>query len=295
MSKIIHLRHEQIDKNRWDLTISSSINRSIYGMSWYLDIVSPGWEALIEDDYKNIMPLPVNHKYGLKYLIQPILCQQLGLYSQLKNNDVTPFLKIIQRKFLFSIINQNNIETKFQKINQILHLNDNYSIIKKNYSNQCSRKIKKGLSEQFQIIDNVGCNDFVDFYFKSIRFKHSNKMYSIVNKIVDKSAEFNHGFISGIYNNNELISAAFWLKSFNKFILLLPVSSPKGLETNSMYYLVDHFIRNNSSTNTILDFEGSNISGVNSFNKGFGAVEEYYYTNFISRLTFMELFFKKYI
>ncbi|MBT5428083.1 MAG: hypothetical protein HOK84_17895, partial [Bacteroidetes bacterium] len=55
--QIYHLKHKDIDKSRWDTTITRSINGNIYGYSWYLDAVSPDWEALINLDYSIVLPL----------------------------------------------------------------------------------------------------------------------------------------------------------------------------------------------------------------------------------------------
>ena len=54
---ICYLTHNQIDKQRWDECIAQSPDGLIYCWSWYLDVVHPGWEALVEDDYENVMPL----------------------------------------------------------------------------------------------------------------------------------------------------------------------------------------------------------------------------------------------
>ena len=53
-----------------------------YARTWYLDVVSPGWEALVADDYDCIMPLPRKRRYGLAYLVQPPLTQQLGVFAR---------------------------------------------------------------------------------------------------------------------------------------------------------------------------------------------------------------------
>jgi hypothetical protein len=65
--------------------IARSFNGIVYAYSWYLDIVSPGWDALVKDDYKSVMPLTWRKKYGIKYLYQPFFTQQLGVFSSDKS------------------------------------------------------------------------------------------------------------------------------------------------------------------------------------------------------------------
>ena len=85
--RILHLRNKSIDYCRWDNCITKSHNHLTYAYSWYLDIVSPNWEALVSEDYAYIMPLPVKSRYGIPYLVQPVLTQQLGIYSKKKINE----------------------------------------------------------------------------------------------------------------------------------------------------------------------------------------------------------------
>ena len=55
-----------IDKKHWDDCISKSFNGNVYAWSWYLDIVHPKWEALVENDYERVMALPsLRNEYDL--------------------------------------------------------------------------------------------------------------------------------------------------------------------------------------------------------------------------------------
>jgi hypothetical protein len=54
---IKYLKHKEINKEKWDKCISSSHNKIIYALSWYLDVVSPNWDGLIKGDYEAVMPI----------------------------------------------------------------------------------------------------------------------------------------------------------------------------------------------------------------------------------------------
>ncbi|OIP03307.1 MAG: hypothetical protein AUJ97_04685 [Bacteroidetes bacterium CG2_30_32_10] len=60
--EIRYLKHKEIDKDKWDNCIEKAFNGIIYAYSWYLDIVSENWDALIEDDYKTVFPLTQKKK-----------------------------------------------------------------------------------------------------------------------------------------------------------------------------------------------------------------------------------------
>jgi len=60
--------------------MEQSVNSMVYGYSWYLTNVSPGWEGLVLDDYLAVMPLTCHRKYFIYYLSQPFFTQQLGVF-----------------------------------------------------------------------------------------------------------------------------------------------------------------------------------------------------------------------
>ena len=108
---IQYLTHNQINLNKWDATVAECGN--IYAYSWYLDIVRPGWDALVEDDYQSVMPLTGGKKFGVNYLFQPYFAQQLGVFSKqsLTPEKTEAFLKAIPSKYRFAEIrlNESNI------------------------------------------------------------------------------------------------------------------------------------------------------------------------------------------
>jgi len=66
--EIKYLKHNQIDKQKWDSAIENAQNGLAYALSWYLDIVSPNWDALIFGDYEMVMPLIHKKKYTFHIL-----------------------------------------------------------------------------------------------------------------------------------------------------------------------------------------------------------------------------------
>ena len=79
---IRYLTHNQIDTQRWDECIAQSPDGLVYAWSWYLDVVHPDWEALVEDDYGAVMPLTGNKKFGINYLFQPFFTQKFGVFGK---------------------------------------------------------------------------------------------------------------------------------------------------------------------------------------------------------------------
>src|SRR5688572_1485429 len=106
---INHHRHHEIDRGRWDECIRKSYNGIIYGYSWYLDMVNPAWEALIEGEYETVMPLTPGKKMGISYLYPPFFTQQLGVFSVKKvtAETVMNFLRAVPAQYSYWEINLN--------------------------------------------------------------------------------------------------------------------------------------------------------------------------------------------
>lgn len=75
----------EIDDNQWNELINTCSYGYCYALTWYLDIVSPNWKALVflqNVDYQVVMPLPIATTFGIDYVKQPLFCQQLGVFSR---------------------------------------------------------------------------------------------------------------------------------------------------------------------------------------------------------------------
>ncbi|GAB3826148.1 hypothetical protein GCM10028895_36610 [Pontibacter rugosus] len=106
MRMIRYLKHEQIDKKRWDTCITTSAEDKVYALSWFLDVVSPGWQAIVEEEngmYITAMPLPGFHKMGFPYLGQPFHTHQLGIYTTAQSSaDIrVQFLELTVKHYKF--------------------------------------------------------------------------------------------------------------------------------------------------------------------------------------------------
>jgi hypothetical protein len=277
---IRHLSHKSIDKEKWDQVISAATNGLIYAKSWYLDIVSPNWEALVSDNYTFVFPIPIKRKYKLPYIVQPHLTQQLGIFSnqQITGEIIRLFIqKLPSYSYELNLNEQNHLQGLKGEPNYILDLSKSYKEIASNYSKNTLRNIEKAHKLKLKIIDNISLGSYIDFY------QNTSKTYKAVDcecleKLIlagQKHAEIK---LSGVFNASDEMIAALCYTEFNQRITyLVPVSNETGKKEFAMFYLVDHIIRQEAAKDKLLDFEGSKIEGVARFYKGFGAKNHPYY------------------
>ncbi len=288
---IQYLKHTDINKLKWDTCISSSSQSLLYAESWFLDIVSPGWEALVEDDYKSVFPLTNRKKFGINYLFQPFFTQQLGLFSSETNiseNEVKEFLSAIPEKFKLIEIQLNSFNnlTSFnsfsinRKLTCHLSLSGTYEKIRENYNENLRRNIKKSLNSGIEITKNVLPEDIISL-FRLNKGLHISKLkdenYKTFLKLLSVAKSRNLLDCRGILNSNgNLIAGCLFLKSRYSYIFLFSASNNEAKETGAMSLLIDSFIREHSKEDILLDFEGSMDVNLARFYKSFGSKEVVY-------------------
>ncbi len=278
--QIQHLRHKSIDYEKWDLAIKQSINHLGYAYSWYLDIVSPGWEALVSDDYKYVMPLPVKRKYKIPYLTQPALTQQLGIFS--KNEISEEIIQLFIKKIPYYSYQINLNECNFnsdviKQTNYILKTDDSYENIAQKYSKNTIRNIEKAHKNRLKIKEYLSVDEFLKL-FSEVNPDAAGPINNIYKPILTKGHEKAMIRICGAYTTeNELISGLSLFFTGNRIVCLLLASNDNGKKTSAMFLLIDHLIETFAASDKIIDFEGSMIDGIARFYKGFGAENQPYF------------------
>ncbi|HCT30627.1 MAG TPA: hypothetical protein DIW31_07795 [Bacteroidales bacterium] len=273
-----------------------------YHLSWYLNITNPGWEALVDGDYENVMPLPVRRKYGMVYLIQPFLIQQLGVISARgKTSDAGEFLREASKIYRYINLNLNryNVCNNPEFLvsdynNHELNLNQSIAELEEKYSRRTKRNIGHAQESNLQLVDNITAKEFTDFKATHANPPLNNRFRSILEDIVSHTIKNGTGRVLAAKNTKgELISAAFYFWFKNRIYLLVTVSSEEGKQTSTMHLILDRIIQENAGSNKILDFTGSNLEGVAYFNEGFGASLERYSNVHLNRLPWIIRCFKR--
>ncbi len=304
LPNIQYLTHQQIDKVKWDHCIDRADNGLIYGYSFYLDTMSKYWDALVltkglhsENEYEAVMPLTWNMKFGIRYLYQPFLTAQLGVFGKnIREEQVSSIIKCVPASFRFIDIslNSNNIggsPPKFvtQRNNYVLDLNKPYETLYGSYKENIQRNIKKALQ--------LGCTLQKDFNVEKVIELAVQQMKSQGNEESENIERFRklyhylHGkqmaTTYGVFSSKkELLASCVFFFSHNRAYYILVGNHPKSKNTGASHALIDGFIKDNAGSNMLLDFEGSDIPNLAFFYSSFGAANELYPALKINRLPF---------
>lgn len=294
---IRYLKHSEIDKQKWDKCIRESFNGNIYGWSWYLDIVHQNWEALVEDDYIRIFPLTGNVRMGLRYLFQPFFAQQLGIYSRsiLNAEIIGTFLNEIPKQFKFIQIRLNshnrvdNLHLNYQiHRNHELDLIPAYERLRKNYSTNTKRNLKKADEAKLVLMKNIRPEEVVEMFRKNrgrTISQWNDREYQRLVKLVYAGIYRGQTKLFGAYTpENELCAGAIFMKSHGKIVFLFSGTTTIGRENHGLSFIIDQVIEEYASGPWVLDFEGSDNDNLARFYRGFGSKETGYPGLTINRL-----------
>ena len=198
---IRYIAHNLIDTQRWDECIAKSPDGLVYAWSWYLDVVHPGWEALVEDDYETVMPLAPGRKFGINYLFQPFFTQKFGIFGKTEVSEakIKEFLEAIPEKFKFAEFRINRDFRVENHHNIELSLNQEYSVLSENYHSNTKRDLAKAKKEKLQIIENAEPLAIIELFRKNRGKKiekWGNKEYHRLLELVKaaKKRDKNHVF-----------------------------------------------------------------------------------------------------
>jgi lipid II:glycine glycyltransferase (peptidoglycan interpeptide bridge formation enzyme) len=286
------IAHTEIDKVKWDECVNLSDTPSLYCNSWVLDVISPGWHALVEGDYEKVMPLTHKKKYGIYYLFQPYFCQQAGVFVQKSTYE-----KINARDFIYNIpekykyidiaLNKQCVLAKTDKIkiaerkNIELDISHNYKILSVNYSENTKRNIKKAVKNKVDIkVTAEGENEIISQFRKNQADKKNIKNEYIITfkKLAEKLKERKAIKIYKAYSNSgKMIAGAVFAIHEKRVYYLFSSVSDAGRLTGASHLIIDEFIKKHAGTNVkILDFEGSDNINLARFYNSFGSRETVY-------------------
>lgn len=279
---IAYITNENIDFKKWDRCIKKAFNGNIYAYSWYLNIVSENWNALVEDDYERVMPLPKTSFAGIELISQPKLTGQLGIYSTttLDENCVSSFLKAIPSSFRYVNLKLN----KHNKIDHEIRTGKNvifdidlikpYDKLREMYPARLKEIIGTAQNLKFHTIPGLSIESILKFKQENFPFRSYFFPDELVTIQLLAAAASNNkmGQMCGVYGENNLLYAiAFFAWSHQKATLVFHMLNDKKLQLSAFFFLIDDFIRNNSEKNLILHFELNQTSKLVSLLEEIGA------------------------
>ncbi len=297
---IRYIENRDIDRAAYDNCIAGSSFDIIYAYSWYLDCVSPGWDALIMDDYQAVMPLPHRKKMGMPYIYTPLFVQQLGIFSkEVTASLITDFVEHLPPRFrLVDIKGHEQMKSIPENLsyrlrtNYVLDLEKDYPQTSKKYNRNCRRKLIAAEQAHLTFTESLSTEEFITFIGRNLgdQLKElSRKNLDLLAQVTSEGIRRNRTELTGVKDpNSALVAVASFYIIRDRIIFSVCASSKTGKKSQAMSFLVDQQIRRYAGKLRHFDFSGSEIKGVAYFNSTFGARKISYPLLQINRLNWVE-------
>lgn len=295
MIKPIYLKHNKIDKTKWDCCIKESKQAVIYGESAYLDYMAGEWDALILGDYEAVMPLCFKKKWGIRYLYQPAFTQQGGIFSalQIDSNLIESFLQVCKEYFLFAEINMNFGNDTIIEIsdnqfisrpcnNYLLDIRDSYKNISSNYQPYFAERIRRAEKHKLTYREQHSIGEATQLF----RSLYENRMKSVFksdwinfNKLCLHYDKQDSVIVRSVtsYSSGDILAMILLFKDNQRIYNIMSSVTENGKKLLANYFLYDQVIMEFSQQGLILDFEGSDLPGVSYFYEKIATTNQPYY------------------
>lgn len=284
MYSIQKIKRKNLNLEKYSKAINEALNYRIYAEYWYLDILTEEkWECWIWGDYEAVMPIPLQYKFGFKFVLQPIYCQQLGVFykEEIPDDLFREFERKLHqyrvRSYCFNEENTERYDPKGEKkVNYILDLNRPYEEIKKNLS-----KSSKWNSKQFE---KSGLSvELVKNHNSLISFKEKHSPVKVnkdvLSNLFKKIALHKLELTKCVMKDKEINAYAYFALSKKRIIYINSASNEMGRKICAPTGILLETINSFSEKSYFLDFEGSTNPKLGNFFRGFGA-EKNFYTHF---------------
>jgi hypothetical protein len=291
------LPSSQINLIAWDACVQQDPAGLVYALSWYLNAVAPSWEGWVleeKNSYQAVIPIATRKIAGLKIVSQPLLTQQLGMFTSQPalrfNNWQTVWPLFLKSKLSiehycfqkedFTLVHQ--LIPLQERPNLILPLNQDYSALKAKYTTNRLRDLHKAIRNYVHLQSGHQLwPQVLALYQQNILPQLSKKQQVVLNSIIPRLVEAavkNQCAQTWVLTlpNGEIVAGALFLFFKNRITYLLPATSVKGKKIGANTYLLDQILRQFAGSDFVLDFEGSGNTGIADFFKSFGAQPEIY-------------------
>lgn len=281
-------KNNEIDREQYDSCIRNSGTLKPYAWSWYLDIMAPGWEALVDDDYDSVFPVAASRKFGINYIATPVFLQQLGVFSPDKPAEdvIDEYLQYLPDSCRLIDMNmpqkpRSEGFTVSERYNYELDMRKPWDELQKNFTEHCRRNIARAEKSRVSLVDDAGADEMINLFvenkgkeIKGIKQADYLRLRNLMNFCVKNRK----GRLLGARDRKgRLFYGMFTVETAKSTTMLLVVNTPESREKRTGYLMVRDLVHARAGSRHVLDFAGSSIPEIAAFMASFGAARTTYY------------------
>jgi hypothetical protein len=275
--RVLYLKHNDIDLKQWDAVVEQSPQRQVYAISWYLDVVAPEWEAVVELDvagaYKTVMPVPWQRKLGMRYIQQPLFCQQLGIYSLAEDITKATYQAFVQEiyrrcKYVagYNFNTDNTLPGLLPEVQVghtftlYLHLNHSYAQLHQNYTRDRKMNLKRAHKAGLQLTESVDIEPLIQFFKEETAGRIyggvAEEAYIMLRQLYQVLQEKG---VARLYyttdSEGRQNSGCLFIIWGGRIVYIFNAAPQHGRKQNGRTLILDHMIREYAGQEMLFDFE----------------------------------------
>ncbi len=308
MNEPILLKRHQIDDDAWNALIDASLHAVVYAKSWYLDCVSPHWQALVvvdsaldsvpqsfsSPDYRVVMPLPVRKKWGMSVVQQPLYCQYLGMFSkeEVSEAELAHFLKILDLHFSYiSVYDFHPAQTcplrkllpgysdfeAQEKATHWLYPKTSYAELASNYSADRHRNLKKSRKYDWELVESKDIEPLILLFQENHAAQIQGvkeSAYGLLRNLTQLLQRKKVATIHYARRQGTLHAGTMVLENGGMGIYIFNAADDIGRKGNARTFLLDRYFQNIAGQLKTFDFESPEVGSIAQFYESFGAKQQ---------------------
>ncbi len=288
--------HHQIDQARWDTCVGQSPQFLVYGLSWYLNLVSPGWGALIAGAggaYEAVMPLPLVQKWGFHYLSQPLFAQQLGVFGApgLSARDWAALLAGLPRQVRLAAhyqFNAHNTPALAAVLashpvigSQLAHthhldLSPSYAHLRAGYHRDRQQNLQRAERGGLALVESTDLEPLLAMFAQSVAPKLAGGVHpQAYTRLRAVYAALRARGLARLWYaalpSGELGAGTLFAQSGQRVIYLFNAAPSHARKAEGRTWLLDQFFRQHAGQPLVFDFESAQVPDIAYFYHSFGA------------------------
>jgi hypothetical protein len=291
---IVYYKNNEIDRDQWDNCIKNSGRAKPYAYSWYLDIMAPGWEALVDDDYDSVFPIPSYIRFGVQYASTPKFIQQLGAFSPDKppSSAINEFIEFMPENYkLTDLCVGQKLDYRGYKViekpNFELNLSHTYDKLWERFSPECRKYLAHISKRKVELTEDISPEEFADqclknkvFNIRGVKQKDYERLVSLMHYCLSNKK----GKISGVRATRKKIAyCMFQINLPGRVTLLLEANTTGSIQKHIGYFVINEIIKENASTASKLDFAMVHDRSAINMGSSFGGINVPYYRIYRNR------------
>ncbi len=266
------IERTEIDVEKWNALVGKEKEAHFFSYSWYLDAVAENWCLLTDESYSKGIALPYTKRVGVEILYVPIFSRSMRAMGELSNSD----LDMIRERFkVIELATTTNIfGTQKMRFHQTI-----VDFESRKLSSQAKRSLKKAANSGVEVTKN----DSFELIFAAIEAELQGKFQGVNAERIERLKKLfegaqAEGFLKVFEVSDGKETGGIVCLVDENQVLYVKGACPENLKKNGgMYLALNSAIEFAHEHNLKFDFGGSNVKGVQRFNKNLGGLDQPYF------------------